>query len=174
MVSSRDYVQGIIREHRARPGDATNLFGQLVATDDAGTYLDDEDLTAIFITMMTSGNTNDLISNSIVSLERNPEQRDLLRRQPELTRNAIDEFLRYNPSVYNVHRATTRDAELGGFRIHEGSRPAAARVGQPRRRAVRGTGGARRHPEERTPAHRSGLRHPYLPLASGLPARKPR
>ncbi|MFJ3212600.1 cytochrome P450 [Streptomyces flaveolus] len=120
MLNYRAYVLDIIRRHRAHPAAATNLFGRLVSTDDEGTYLDDEDLTAIFLTMMTSGNTNDLISNAIVSLQRHPDQRDLLRARPELMRNAVEEFLRHSPSVYNIHRSATRDTELNGFRIHAG------------------------------------------------------
>ncbi|MBC2864997.1 cytochrome P450 [Streptomyces mexicanus] len=120
MLNYRSYVLDVIRRHRAHPAAATDLFGRLVSTDDEGTFLDDEDLIAIFITMMTSGNTNDVISNAVVSLQRHPDQRDLLRDRPELMRNAVEEFFRYSPSVYNIHRSATCDTELNGFRIRAG------------------------------------------------------
>lgn len=120
VMNYRSYILGIIQEHRASPGSRTDLFAQLVSHDDEGSFLDDDDLTAIFITMMTSGNTNDLISNAMVALDRNPDQRELLRRHPELTRGAVEEFLRHSPSIYNLHRVATRDTELNGFPIREG------------------------------------------------------
>ena len=44
-----------------------------------------------------------------------PEQLDLLKSRPELTQNAIEEFLRYDSSVQIVSRVALEDiGEIGG------------------------------------------------------------
>jgi cytochrome P450 len=57
------------------------------------------------------------LGNAQVALFRHPEQLALLRDDPELTKNAVEEFLRYDGSVQINHRVvldgmTVGDAEI--------------------------------------------------------------
>ena len=97
------------------PGD--DLVSNLVATDVEGTHLTDPELVAMFAVMLTSGNANDMISNAVIALDQWPDQRAMLREQPELLRNAIEEFLRYCPSVHGIHRVAVDDCEIAGFPV---------------------------------------------------------
>ena len=74
----------------------------------------------MFTVMLTSGNANDMISNAVIALDRWPDQRALLRDQPELMSNAVEEFFRYCPSAHGVHRAVAQDAEIAGFPVYAG------------------------------------------------------
>ena len=52
-----------------------------------------------------------------MALFRNPDQLALLRAHPELTRNAVEEFLRYDGSVQINHRVVLDGLAVGGAEI---------------------------------------------------------
>jgi cytochrome P450 len=57
----------------------------------------------------------------MMALLEHPDQLKLLAEQPELTTNAIEEFLRYdNPVDTAIPRFAKEDIELGGARIRAG------------------------------------------------------
>jgi cytochrome P450 len=117
-----EYVLTLLQQRRARPGEPAedDFVGNLVATDVDGTGLSDAELVAMFAVMLTSGNANDMISNSVIALDDWPDQRALLTEQPELLRGAVEEFLRYCPSAHGVHRVALRDCEIDGFPVSAG------------------------------------------------------
>lgn len=117
-----DYVLDLIQERRAEVGEdaGEDLVSNLLATDVDGTHLTDRELVAMFAVMLTSGNANDMISNAVIALDQWPDQKALLREQPDLMRNAVEEFLRYCPSVHGVHRVAVNDCEIAGFSVQAG------------------------------------------------------
>lgn len=119
------YVLGLIQQRRAAgvssiEGAGDDLVSNLLARDVDGTHLSDAELVTMFTVMLTSGNANDMISNAVIALDAWPDQRRLLREQPELIRNAVEEFFRYCPSVHGVHRAVAADTEINGFAVRAG------------------------------------------------------
>lgn len=118
--SYREFIGTIIRAHRADPSGSTSLVAKLVAAGEDGTMLDDADLESLFIQLMTSGNTNDLIANALIALRDHPDQAALLRADPTRCRAAVEEFLRYCPSIHMIHRVAVKDTELSGFPIAAG------------------------------------------------------
>jgi cytochrome P450 len=64
--------------------------------------------------------TVNLIGNGLLALHRNPDQLQLLRRDPSLTPNAIEELLRYDSSVQGTGRTALEDVEVGGTAIRKG------------------------------------------------------
>lgn len=67
--------------------------------------------------------TTILATSSLVWLfARHPEQWDALRARPALVARAINEALRLEGPVRHLKRATTREVEVGGVRIAQGTR----------------------------------------------------
>ena len=64
--------------------------------------------------------TEGMIANAALHLLSHPEQLELVRRDPGLVDNAIEESLRLEPAAAVVDRYATRDALLGGARIRSG------------------------------------------------------
>jgi cytochrome P450 len=54
-----------------------------------------------------------------LTLLRNPEVMDDLRRDPSLTACAVEEFLRYESPSQHTARMAPQDVEIGGKKIHK-------------------------------------------------------
>ncbi|MEO6934176.1 MAG: cytochrome P450 [Collimonas sp.] len=61
-----------------------------------------------------------VLGNSILALLRNPDQMRLLQERPELAKNAVDEFLRYDGAIRAVFRTALEDIEMGDKFIRRG------------------------------------------------------
>jgi cytochrome P450 len=61
-----------------------------------------------------------LIGNGLLALHRNPDQLRLLRENPTLVTNAIEELLRYDSSVQMTGRTALEDASVGGVDVPKG------------------------------------------------------
>ena len=115
------YFKQLFELRRKHPGD--DLTTQLVQAEEGGSKLSNEELTANIILLFGAGHetTVNLIGNGLLALHRNPDQLALLKANPGLITNAIEEFLRYNSSVQLTGRVALEDIEdLGGRRIPRG------------------------------------------------------
>jgi cytochrome P450 len=115
------YFQQLFELRRKQPGD--DLTTQLVQAEEGGSKLSNEELTANIILLFGAGHetTVNLIGNGLLALHRNPDQLALLKANPGLITNAIEEFLRYDSSVQLTGRVALEDIEdLGGRRIPKG------------------------------------------------------
>jgi cytochrome P450 len=115
------YFQQLFELRRRSPGD--DLTTQLVQAEEDGSKLSNEELTANIILLFGAGHetTVNLIGNGLLALHRNPDQLALLKANPALITNAIEEFLRYDSSVQMTGRVTLEDIDdLGGKRIPKG------------------------------------------------------
>jgi cytochrome P450 len=118
---ARMYFEQLFELRRKNPGD--DLTTQLVQAEEAGDKLTNEELTANIILLFGAGHetTVNLIGNGLLALHRNPDQLALLKANPSLIGNAIEEFLRYDSSVQMSGRVALEDIEdLGGKRIPKG------------------------------------------------------
>ena len=115
------YFQQLFELRRKNPGD--DLTTQLVQAEEDGSKLSNEELTANIILLFGAGHetTVNLIGNGLLALHRNPDQLALLKANPELITNAIEEFLRYDSSVQLTGRVALEDIDdLGGKKIPKG------------------------------------------------------
>ena len=115
------YFQQLFELRRKTPGD--DLITQLVQAEEDGSKLSNEELTANIILLFGAGHetTVNLIGNGLLALHRNPDQLELLKANPQLITNAIEEFLRYDSSVQMTGRVALEDIDdLGGKRIPKG------------------------------------------------------
>src|SRR6266567_4275632 len=114
------YFQQMFELRRKTPGD--DLITQLVQAEEDGSKLSNEELTANIILLFGAGHetTVNLIGNGLLALHRDPDQLQLLRENPSLTPNAIEELLRYDSSVQVTGRTALEDVEVGGTAIRKG------------------------------------------------------
>src|SRR6202011_5782735 len=93
------YFPQLFELRRKQPGD--DLTTQLVQAEEDGSKLSNEELIANIILLFGAGHetTVNLIGNGLLALHRNPDQLALLKANPSLITNAIEEFLRYDSSV---------------------------------------------------------------------------
>jgi len=115
------YFDQLFDLRRKNPGD--DLTTQLLQAEEDGNKLSHEELYANIILLFGAGHetTVNLIGNGLLALFRNPDQLALLKANPSLITNAIEEFLRYDSSVQMSGRVTLEDIEdLGGKKIPKG------------------------------------------------------
>jgi len=113
------------RRQRAAAGAPTDdLITRLVEADVDGRRLDDEEVMRVVNQLIVGGHgtTTSLITNVVWRLLQNPSLWDRLVADPDLIDTAIEESLRFDPSVLALYRTTTRDVELHGVKIPENSK----------------------------------------------------
>lgn len=116
----RDYFLALARERRMRPQD--DLLTLIATAQDERGPLDDDDLAATCVILLQAGHetTADLISLGLRGLLLAPDALARLRTTPALVPAAVEELLRWDPSVQISQRRSRVDIEVGGRRIPEG------------------------------------------------------
>jgi cytochrome P450 len=119
-LATAAYFHSLFELRRRQPGD--DLTTQLVQAEEEGHKLTNEELTANVMLLFGAGHetTVNLIGNGLLALHRNPDQLRLLRENPTLIGNAIEELLRYDSSVQMTGRTTLADASVGGVDVAKG------------------------------------------------------
>jgi len=112
---------GELAELRRR-APAEDLLSSLLEAEAGGERLTHTELIANCILLLQAGHetTQDLLGNAQVALFRHPDQLMLLRDQPELTKGAAEEFLRYDTSVQINHRVALDGITAGDANIDRG------------------------------------------------------
>ncbi len=116
-----DIIFDTAEKRRAEPTD--DLISSLVGAAEDGDRLSGDELVSMVGFIMAAGHetTSGAIGNSIVALARHPAQRRMLRNQPDLLPNAVDELLRYDSPVQSVGRLAVAAVDIGGRTIPAGS-----------------------------------------------------
>ena len=112
-----EYFRRMIAELRSNP--RPGLINSLLTTEVRGDRLSEEEVIANSILTMVGGQetTTNLIGNGIVTLLRNPQEADRLRKDRSIIGPAVEELLRYeSPSQY-TGRLAPEDVEMGGKKI---------------------------------------------------------
>jgi hypothetical protein len=119
----RAYMQAAAADRRRSPRE--DLMAFLVEAVDAGQISADE-LTGGAMLLFVAGitTTSGLISNSLLHLDRFPDQRDRIRDDPSVLPAAIEELLRYDAPIQALARTATKDIEAHGRVIPDGARVA--------------------------------------------------
>lgn len=117
-----DYATRLVALRRDEPGD--DLISALVRTRDTdGDRLDDDELTALVITILNAGHETSaqLIANGVFALLSHPDQSAALRAEPGLLPSAIEELLRlFGPAELAGLRFAKEPVEVGGVTIPAG------------------------------------------------------
>ncbi len=114
------YFSDFIADRRRQPRD--DLISGLVAAEEQGQVLSEDEIIAMTILLLVAGNetTTHLISNGTLALLRNPDQLQVLRDDPSLMASAVEELLRYTGPVHGTGRVAKEDIEIGGQVVKEG------------------------------------------------------
>jgi cytochrome P450 len=114
------YFMDLVQKRRQDPQD--DLVSALLATEEHDDKLTDEQLLALCILVFIAGHetTQNLIGNGLLALLRNPDQLRKLREDPSLTKDAVEELLRYDSPVQLTGRSPTTDVEISGVTIPKG------------------------------------------------------
>lgn len=101
-----------------------DMMTALLNAEIDGERLSDEELLGFCLLLVLGGNdtTASLIGSGAVLLLQNPDQLDLLHRDPSLWPSAVEEINRIEAPTQALPRTATRDVELHGVRIPAGSR----------------------------------------------------
>ena len=120
LLETREWLLRLIEARRKQPQD--DLISALVAAEERGDMLNETELVATCITLLTAGHetTTGLIGNGLLALLRHPDQLRKLRENPALIGTAVEEFLRFDTSFLRAWRLTAEDVEIGGQPIPEG------------------------------------------------------
>ncbi len=112
----------LLAERRRTPAD--DLMTALLAAEVEGERLSDEELLGFCLLLILAGNdtTSSLIGSGIVLLAGDPEQRALVRGDPTLWPNAVEELNRLESPAQVLSRTATRDVTVRGVDIPAGSR----------------------------------------------------
>ncbi|MDX2561401.1 cytochrome P450 [Streptomyces sp. TX20-6-3] len=102
--------------------DDDGLLARLVRAEAEGDRLTETELLATLALLVMAGHetTANLITHGILLLLRHPEQLALLREDPSLAFSAVEEILRFEPSVQMLHRMAKEHIVLDDFEIPEG------------------------------------------------------
>lgn len=114
------YLRDVIAERKAAPRD--DLITGLVQAEDNGDFLNDNEVIRMISLLLLAGNltTTDLLGNGMKNLLQDPEQAQLLRDDPALIPNAVEEMLRFEGPVTQTGRIVLEDREIAGCPMHKG------------------------------------------------------
>jgi cytochrome P450 len=115
------FVDELAAQLRQSPGN--DLLSALVNADSSDLLTGDE-LHAMAITLMSagSGTVTNQLGNAIVTLSQHPEQWQRLAAEPALVPQAVEELIRFNPSVIlGVPRVASDDLSWNGLEIQRGA-----------------------------------------------------
>lgn len=116
------YMSGLIEERQQNP--THDILSALVSAEESGDRLDMGELLFNSIGLLIAGleTTIGLIGHAMRCFAMYPEQWELLYQQPALIHSAIEECLRFEPSVPATIRTLHEDTEFGGITLPKDSR----------------------------------------------------
>ncbi|MGZ4141425.1 MAG: cytochrome P450 [Actinomycetota bacterium] len=119
--SLKEYLGRIVAERRAEPRD--DLISTLVQSEIDGHPLPDEEIYGFLRLLLPAGaeTSQRLLGTLLLALLTHPEQLEAARADRKLIANAIEEALRWEAPVQQISREATRDVEVAGVLIPEGS-----------------------------------------------------
>jgi cytochrome P450 len=122
VVELQHYLADRADERKLRPTD--DLLSDLVhASVDGVSPLSTAEVVSVAQQFLVAGNetTTNLIAALLMYVLQDPGQLALVRAQPDLVANAVEEALRCETPVQGMWRVTTTDVELGGVMLPKGS-----------------------------------------------------
>jgi cytochrome P450 len=119
---SAGYFRELILERQARPGE--DFLSEMIRMQlERDGKFEEAYLTAEVTNLFGAGNgtTAHMLANTMMLVCVHQEQAAGVKDRPELVRQLIEESLRLESPVQWLQRIVTRDTELGGVKIPEGS-----------------------------------------------------
>ncbi|MCU1670412.1 MAG: cyp [Blastococcus sp.] len=121
-IAMAGVMERLAAERVANPrGDLTTA---LVTTEVDGERLTHQEIASFFILLLVAGNetTRNAISQGVLALSENPEQRARWAADPGLDRTAVEEIVRWTSPITWMRRTATEDGEVNGHRFAAGDK----------------------------------------------------
>lgn len=114
VLEMMDYMREVLGKYRRAPGGENILEVFLRAQDEK--LVSEEEILANCVLLLFAGHetTAKLISKGTALLFEHPEQLAMLRQEPSLIPQAVEEILRHGDVVAFITRLTTAAVEIGG------------------------------------------------------------
>jgi cytochrome P450 len=120
-----EYLLETVVDRRRHDDPGDDFIGTLVKTVIEGESLSDLEILAVIMALVVAGADTavDLHSQAIQALLQHPEQRQLLREQPDVMPSAVVEILRWSAGgkLGSIPRFPVEDIEIGGQLLEKGS-----------------------------------------------------
>jgi cytochrome P450 len=116
------YLQDLFERKQQQPGD--DMISRMVVATEDGDVLTEEEMLATVFLMYLAGHvtTVNLVGSGVVAVLSHPEQEKLLRDDLSLSKNLVEETLRYwGPVDFVGRRFATENIDLEGELIPRGS-----------------------------------------------------
>lgn len=134
----RDYMRGLIADHRDHPRD--DLMTALIEARDEQDRLSELELVDLCVGILVAGHetTASQIPNFVMTLLDHPEALDKLRADPSLVPGAVEELLRFVPlgAGAGFPRYATEDVQVGDVLVKAGE-PVVVAIGAANRDGLR-------------------------------------
>ena len=116
----REYLRDLLERRRADPAD--DLISGLIAVEESGDQLTEEEIVATCNLLLIAGHetTVNLIANAVLAMLRHRQHWTALGGDAELAPGIVEETLRYDPPVQLVGRVAGEDMAIGDCRIPKG------------------------------------------------------
>jgi cytochrome P450 len=122
-VAYERYIADLLAQRRWEPAeDMLSAFAREAASDRPVATVEDAIVSVRGMLAAGHETTTNLIGNAVYHLLAEPSRWQAVVARPELAAAAVEETLRFDPSVQAVPRTAAEDAELAGVRIPAGSR----------------------------------------------------
>lgn len=122
VIEFAEYLAGLLEDRRRRPAD--DLLSSMLAVEDDGERLTDEEIVATSILTLNAGHeaTVHAIGNGLLALARRPDSYRALRADPALVPTAASELLRFDSPLQMFERWVLEDVDWDGRRLAAGSK----------------------------------------------------
>ncbi len=120
MVRYWNYCQALVAKSKEQPKD--DLPSALVTLQGEGHDITDREIAAICYSMLFAGHetTTSLLGNGIRELLKHRASWEVICQNPALIPNAVEEILRFSPSIVTWRRRAKEDIEVGGVSFKNG------------------------------------------------------
>jgi len=117
-----DYIDKEIDRALENPGE--DMYSILLASEFQGRKLSKEEIKGVMVLTFAGGRDTviNAVTNSIAYLAEYPESLERLRKEPEITGKAVEEFIRYFSPLTQMGRVVTEDTHVCEHAIKADSR----------------------------------------------------
>ena len=121
MVEYWNYCRELVRQRHDDPTD--DLPGDLVRLQKDGAEISDEEIAGVLYSVLFAGHetTTTLIANGMRELLQRRENWEAIIAEPRLIPTAVEETLRFSPSIVAWRRRALKDTQIGGMPVPKDS-----------------------------------------------------
>jgi cytochrome P450 len=121
MVAYWKYIHDLLDMRRENPGD--DFPSDLLRLQAEGADIADEEIAGVLYSTLFAGHetTSTFMGNYVIEALRNRDAWEAMKADPSLIPNAVEEMLRFTPSVVGWRRKARHAAKVGGVDLPEGA-----------------------------------------------------